>query len=193
MSLLDSIDNAGDRGREFLQGMTPRDRALAALMATVLLLIGAFFGLSTMNSAKGRARTGIADATKAEAQVNLLAAELGEINEEVAALDAQLAAGEGISPATWMEKVGKELQISEKIKGINEKGSSETDFYRRQTVDVIVDDVDLDLIVTLTHRVETAEAAIRIDEMRVKTDRKDRSKLSLRMTISVLKPLGSAG
>jgi hypothetical protein len=47
--------------------------------------------------------------------------------------------------------------------------------------------------VTLTHRVETAEAAIRIDEMRVKTDRKDRSKLSLRMTISVLKPLGSAG
>ncbi len=193
MSLLDSIDNAGDRGREFLQGMTPRDRALAGLMAGVLVLLVSFFGLSAMNSAKDRARAGIADAAKAEAQIKVLGSELAEINEEVAALDARLAAGASFSPASWLEQVGNEMQISANIKGINEKGSGETDFYKTQTVDVIVDDIDLDTVVNLTHRVETAEAAIRIDEMRVKADRKDRQKLGLRMTISVLKPLGSAG
>ncbi|GEM_PF-1804204 len=193
MSLLDTIDSAGDRGREFLEGMTPRDRALAGLMAGVLLLIFLFFGLSAMNASKDRARAGIADAAKAQAQIALLTSELIEINDEIGRLDGRLAAGASFSPATWLETVGNEMNISANIKGINEKGSSETDYYKAQTVDFIVDDIDLDTVVGLTHRIETAEAAIRVDEMRVKTDRKDRSKLGLRMTISVLKPLGSAG
>ena len=44
MSLLDRIDDAGDRGREFLSGLTPRDQALMALMVfcNLLLVIGFF-------------------------------------------------------------------------------------------------------------------------------------------------------
>ena len=193
MSILDSFDTAGDRGREFLEGMTPRDRALAGLMVAVLFVILSFFALSAMNGAKARARAGIADAAKAQAQVNLLLADFAEVNEEISRLDARLAAGANFSPATWLEKVGNEMQISANIKSINEKGVSETDFYKAHTVDVIVDDLDLKKLVELSHRIENAEATIRVDEMRVKADRKDRSKLGLRMTISVLKPLGSAG
>ncbi len=193
MSILENIDNLGDQAREFLEGMTPRDRALAGLMVSVVFLVVVFFGLSTINGSKAKARAAIADAAKAQAQVNLLLSDFVEVQEEIAALDARLVAGASVSPATWLEKLGNEMGISANIKGINEKGSTETDFYRAQTVDFIVNDIDIDTVVKIAHKVESSEAAMRIDELRVKTDRKDRSKLGLRMTISVLKPLGNAG
>ncbi len=193
MSVLDSIDEVGARGREILEGMTPRDRALAGLMGGVLFLVLAFFALSAMNSSKAKARGAIADAAKAQAQVNMLLADFSELDAEIGTLDARLQAGASFSPATWLEQTGNELGISANIKGINEKGVIETDYYRAQKLDVIVDAIDLQKVVDLTWRIENAEPAIRIDELRVKVDRKDRTSLNMRMSISVLKPLEAAG
>lgn len=192
MSLLDRIDTAGDRGREFLSGLTPRDQALTGVMVLVVLGLLTFFVLSAMSSSRDKARTAIADAAKAQAQINMLLADFADVDEEVRALDAKLASGESISPLTWFDGLGKELGINEKV-NINEKGSTETDYYRTSTVDVRIDDVALDTIVKIAHKIESSEAAMRIDEFRVKPDRKDRSKLDLRMTVSILKPLGAAG
>ena len=193
MSLLDRIDDAGDRGREFLSGLTPRDQALMALMAFVVFGLVSYFALSTMAGSRDKARAAIADAAKAQAQINMLLADFAEVNEEIEALDARLAAGATIQPLTWFEQMGNELQIAANMKNINEKGTTETDYYKAQTVDVIVDDITLDMVVKIAHKIESSEAAMRIDEMRVKADRKERSKLDLRMTVSVLKPLGATG
>jgi hypothetical protein len=193
MSLLDTIDDAGDRGREFLQRITPRDRALGALLTSVLFLVFSFFVLSAMSGARAKTKLAIADAAQAQAQVNLLLADFAELSEEIEALDARLQAGASFSPATWLEKIGNEMGISANIKSMNEKGITETDYYRAQKLDLRVDDIDLKQVVDLTYRIENAEPVIRIDEIRIKTDRKDRSKLDVRMTISVLKPLEGAG
>ena len=193
MSLLDSIDSAGDRSRELVQRMTPRDRGLAALMGGVLFLLLAFFALSAMSSAKAKARLAISDTAKAQAQVNVLLSDFSELNEEIGQLEARLAAGATFSPATWLETTGNELGISANIKGINEKGVGETDYYRAQRLDLIIDALDLAKTVEFIHRIENAEPAIRIDELRVKADLKNRQELDLLMTISVLKPLETAG
>lgn len=192
MSIGDSIDSVGDNIRNLLHGMTPRDRMLVAVMTTAIVLAVGWFVMGAMNKQTRGLKSQLASASQAQAQVNALMGRYSEIAGEVTGLDTRLAAGEGFSPASWLEKIGNELAISENIKSIQERGVEEREYYRAQKVEVVVNDMDLRQLVKVLHKLQGAPQALRLTNLRVKTDSKSREKLDVRFELAVLKPLGGA-
>jgi type II secretory pathway component PulM len=189
MSALDSIEVAYDRAKNVMEGLTPRDRALLAFLTIVFLAVGVYFAHGSMAAARKRAVGQLAATQYAQAQVDSLLSEYNALAGNVEALDARLEAGRGFAPLTWLEQVGKEMEIESNIRSIQERGVDETDYYRAQKIDIVVDDVDLKKTVELLHRLESAAQAVRVVDCRVKTERKDRTLLDLRLQVAVLKPL----
>jgi len=192
MSIGDSIDSLGDTIRNFLGGLTPRDRILLGVMGLAVLLVLGWFVTGAMNSQTKGLRAQLASASTAQQQVNVLMARYAELGGEVTALDERVAAGAGFSPASWLEQLGNELALTENIKSIQERGVEEREFYRAQKVEVVVDDMDLRQLVKILHKMQGAPQALRITNLRVKTDNKSREKLDVRFELAVLKPLGGA-
>ena len=192
MSIGDTLDSVGDNVRNFLGGLTPRDRALLGVMAGVVLLVMGWFVVGALNAQTKGLRSQLSSASTAQTQVNALMARYSEIAGEVTGLDTRLAAGEGFSPEVWLEALGKEMSIDENIKTILPRGTEEREYYRAEKVEVIVNDVDLRQLVKLLHKLQEAPQALRLTDLRVKTDNKAREKLDLRFELAVLKPLGGA-
>ncbi len=189
MSLSDSIDSFGDTIRNFLGGLTPRDRALLGVMVGALALVVAWLVVGAMGKQTKGLRSQLASATQAQSQVNALMGAYSEVAGEVTGLDTRLAAGQGFSPSSWLEQVGNELEITPLIKSIQERGVEEREFYRAQKVEVLIDDMDLKQLVKVMHKMQEAPQAIRVTNLRVKTDNKTREKLDVRFELAVLKPL----
>lgn len=189
MSLQDRIDQGSARLEGALSGLTPRDRALLLVMLVALSLFVGFFGWSSLHKARSRAEQNLATTTQTQEQVNLLLARYAELQGDVAGLDARLQAGKDFAPASFLETMGQEMNIAANIKAIQERGTDETDHYRAQTVDFNVDDITLSQLVDVMHKLETAPQAIRVADLSVKADTKDRKLLDVRMQLSVLRPL----
>ncbi|MCO4771704.1 MAG: hypothetical protein KDA24_16850 [Deltaproteobacteria bacterium] len=192
MSIGDTIDTVGDNVRNFLGGLTQRDRMLLGVMVTAVALAIGWFILGAMSQQTKGLKTELASASQAQQQVNALMGRYSDIAGEVTGLDTRLAAGEGFSPASWLEQLGNELGMSEGIKSIQERGVEEREYYRAQKVEVVLDNVDLRQLVKLLHKLQEAPQALRITNLRVKTDSKSREQLDIRFELAVLKPLGGA-
>ena len=192
MSLRDSIDSVGDSARSFLGGLTPRDRLLLGVMVSVVALLISWFALGAMERSRKNLKSQLASASQAQAQVNLLMARYTEVAGEVAGLDARLAQGKGFSPASWLEQTGNTMAIPDKIKSIKERGLERNDYYQAQKVEVVLDNIDLNKLVELLHTIQDAPQAMRLRDIRVKTDHKARENLDIRMEVAVLKPLEDA-
>jgi type II secretory pathway component PulM len=192
MSLRDSIDSIGDSARSFLAGLTARDRTLLGVMVLAITLAVGWFVVGSMEKSRKNLKSQVASGAQAQAQVNLLMARYAELAGDVAGLDARLEQGKGFSPASWLEQSGNTMGISESIKSIQERGVERHDYYQAQKVELVLDDIDLVKLVELLHTLQEAPQAMRINDVRVKTDRKVRSNLDIRMEIAVLKPLDDA-
>jgi len=186
MSLRDGLDIAGDRLRNAFGSMAPRERVLVAFTAAVLLAFVGYFATQAMEKSTRRVKTSISTTSTAQAQVDSMMAQYTELAGTVETLDARLQAGRDLAPLTWIETIGNEMNLS--IGSMNERGTETTDYYVAQTIDVRIDDLSLEQIVQLMYRFESSPQAIRVTECRVKTDRKERAKLDLNLTIDILKP-----
>ena len=192
MSIRDSLDRVGDGVRGFLQGLSPRDRALLVFMVVMILGGIGYFAQGAMVKASKKVKGQLAAASMAQHQVDTLLREYNSLAGTAEALDALLAAGADFTPLSWLEQLGNDMGIGANIKSITERGVDVTDYYRAQKIDIDVRDLNLPQVVELLHRLEGAAQAIWISEASVLTDHKDRNKLRLRLQISVLKPLGEA-
>jgi type II secretory pathway component PulM len=189
MSLRDSLDGLLDRVRDALSGLTARDRALLSVLVAAVVLTFGLFVTTAIGKREKAAAARLAAIEQAQAQVNLLLSRYTELSGEVAALDAELAESKELSPASWLEQLGNEMGLSASIKSINERGVEEQDFYKAEKVEVAIDDIDLRQTVDILYRIETAPQAMRVQDLRVKADRQDRSKLDVRVELAVLKPV----
>jgi hypothetical protein len=189
MSAFDSVELAYQQGREAWEGLTPRDRLYVTFIVTVVLCVAAYFAHTSMTKARAKVKGQIAAVEFAQSRVDSLLLDYQAMVGDVEKLDARLEAGRTFAPLTWLESVGKEMDISGNLRSIQERGIDETDFYKAQKLDVVIEDVDLRQTVDFLYRLESAPQAIRVVECRIKTDRKDRTKLDLRMEVAVLKPL----
>lgn len=193
MSLRDGIDVVGDRARSFVGNMAPRERALVGFTLVVVFCFVAWFAVGAMNKSTDKVKRQLTATGTAQAQVDSMLTQYGELAGAVESLDAKLAAGEDFAPLTWIETVGNEMGISEKIRSVNERGTEETDYYVASNFDLRIDDIDLRQVTDLVFRLESAPQAIRINECRVKTNRKNRAELDVSMEISILKPIAMGG
>ncbi len=192
MSFRDSIDSFGDTARNFLSGLTARDRTLLGVMVLAISLAVGWFVVGSMEKSRANLRSQLASAAQAQGQVDLLMARYTELSGDVAGLDARLAQGKGFSPASWLEQTGTTMEINDKIKSIQERGVERRGFFQAQKVEIVIDDINLIKLVDLLHTLQEAPQAVRISDVRVKTDRKSAESLDVRMEIAVLKPLDDA-
>lgn len=192
MSIRDGIDVFGDRVRSAVDGMAPRERLLVAIAVLAVFGVAAFFVQGAMEESSKRLKRQITATSTAQGQVDQLMSQYRDLVGTVDALDTRLAAGADFQPLTWIESVGNEMGISEKIRSVNERGTETTDYFIAKKIDIRIDDVDLRQVTDLIYRLESAPQAVRIDECRVKTDRNNRSNLDVTMQIAVLQPAGGA-
>lgn len=192
MSLRDSIDSLSDRAQGIISGMAPRERVLVAITAAVVCCTMGYFAQRAMSSSVDQLKANISRTVQAQAQVDDLLRSYNELAAEAQSLDAGLEAGRNFAPLTWLEEVGNEMGIADNIKSVNERGNETTDYYVAQTIDMRVDDIDLKIAVDLLYRMETSTQTVRVNDLRLKTDRKDRSQLDLRMELAFLRPGGES-
>lgn len=189
MSLRDGIDVAGDRLRSFAGNMAPRERLLVGFTLLVVFCFVAWFAVGAMNKSTGKVKRQLIATGTAQTQVDLMLGQYTELADRVESMDTQLVEGKDFAPLTWIETVGNEMGIAEKIRSVNERGTEETDYYVAQKFDLRIDDIDLRQATDLVFRLESAPQMIRIHECRVKTDRKNRAQLDVNMEIAILKPI----
>jgi hypothetical protein len=189
MSLRDGIDVVGDRARSLVVNMAPRERLLVGITALVVFAFVAYFAVGAMNSSTDKVKRQLTATGTAQAQVDSMLSQYIVLAGTVESLDSKLAAGQDFAPLTWIETIGNEMGITEKIRSVNERGTEETDYYIAQKFDLRVDDIDLRQVTDLVFRLESAPQAIWVNECRVKTDRKNRAQLDVNMEISILKPI----
>lgn len=188
MSLRDTIDTVSDRIRAGIAGMAPRERVLVAITAVVVLCTLGYFVQRGMSASLEQVETNIKLTQQAQIQVDELMATYADLSGTYEKLDARLEAGRGFAPLTWIETVGNEMGIQSNIRSVSERGQEETEYYRAQNIDVVVDDLDLKQAVDLLYRFETAPQAVRVKDLRIKADRKNRSQLDIRIELSFLQP-----
>ncbi len=192
MNASDSINNVSERVRDLLGGLTPRDRRTLLFGITVVLLVGAWFTVGGMQKSTRQLSHNLTAAQDAQKQVEGMLADYQSRVGSADALEARLQAGKDFTPLTWLEKVGNDMGISANIRSMTERGIVETDYYRAQKINILVDNINLQQTVDLLHRLESAPQAVRFDEVRLKTDRKEKALLDVRIDISVLGPLEGA-
>jgi len=192
MSLRDSIDSLSDRAQGIFSSMAPRERVLVAITAAVVCCTMGYFAQRAMSSSVDQLNANISRTVQAQARVDELLQSYSELAAEAQSLDARLEAGRNFAPLTWLEELGNAMGIADNIKSVNERGNETTDYYVAQTIDVRVDDIDLKVVVDLLYRLETSTQTVRVSDLRLKTDRKDRSQLDIRMELAFLRPGGES-
>ncbi len=192
MSFRDSIDSLSDRAGAVFTSMAPRERVLVAITAVVVCCTLGYFAQRAMSSSIDQVKANIGRTAQAQAQVDDLMRTYGDLSGQAEVLDTRLEAGRDFAPLTWLEEVGNEMGIQDNIKSVNERGTETTDYYVAQTIDVRVDDIDLKVAVDLLYRMETANQTVRVSDLRLKTDRKDRTQIDLRMELAFLRPGGES-
>ena len=189
MSLRTTVDTIAQRVLGLLGGLTPRDRRVLLFGVSVVLLVTAWFLVGSLNKSTRQLTQNLAAAKNAQTQVEQMLSEFRSRVGDADALEARLVAGKDFTPLTWMEKVGNEMGVSANIRSMTERGVIETDFYRAQKINILVDNINLRQTVDLLHRLESAPQAVRFDEVRLKTDRKEKQLIDVRIELSVLGPL----
>ena len=189
MNLPNSVNTIAERIRGLLSGLTPRDRGTLLFGITVVLLVGTWFAVNSMQKSTRQLTRNLEAAQNAQKEVEGLLADFNSRVGDADQLEAKLQAGKDFTPLTWLEKVGNEMGISANIRSMTERGVIETDYYRAQKINILVDNINLQQTVDLLHRLESAPQAVRFDEVRLKTDRKEKALLDVRIDISVLGPL----
>jgi len=192
MSASDSINNISERVRSLLGGLTPRDRRTLLFGITVVLLVGAWFAVGSMQKSTRQLNRNLTAAQNAQKEVDGMLADYRSRVGNADALEARLQAGKDFTPLTWLEKVGNEMGVSANIRSMTERGVVETDYYRAQKINILVDNINLQQTVDLLHRLESAPQAVRFEEVRLKTDRKEKALLDVRIDLLVLGPLEGA-
>ncbi len=189
MNLNNSVNDIADRVRNLLGGLTPRDRRTLLFGISVVLLVAAWFAVGSMQKSTRQLNRNLEAAKSAQKQVEELLVDFRSRVGDADALEARLEAGKNFTPLTWLEKVGNDMGISANIRSMTERGMVETDYYRAQKINILVDNINLQQTVDLLHRLESAPQAVRFDEVRLKKDRKEKSLLDVRIDLSVLGPL----
>ena len=192
MSLSNSVNAIADRLRGLLGGLTPRDRRTLLFGVSVVFLVGAWFTIGSMQKSTRQLNLNLAAAQGAQEQIDSMLQQFRSRVGEADALEARLEAGKDFTPLTWLEKMGNEMSISANIRSMTERGVIETDYYRAQKINVLVDNINLQQTVELLHRLESAPQDVRFEEVRLKTDRKEKALLDVRIDLLVLGPLEGA-
>jgi len=143
MNPSDSINNVSERVRDLLGGLTPRDRRTLLFGITVVLLVGTWFAVGGMQKSTRQLNHNLAAAQDAQKQVEGMLADYQSRVGSADALEARLQAGKDFTPLTWLEKVGNDMGISANIRSMTERGVVETDYYRAQKINILVDNINL--------------------------------------------------
>ena len=192
MSLQDTLDTLADKVRNTWTAITPRERGALALMILAVLVVAGYFAVGAMNKTVTQVRRNLTSTEQAQENVEKLMQQYRVLAASAESLDVSLEAGRDFTPLTWLESVDNEMGISGNIRSMTERSVEETDYYRSQTIDIVVDDINLRQVVDFLYRLQSTAQVIRMNEVRVKTDRKNRELLDLRMELGVLKPLGES-
>ena len=129
MNLPNSVNNIAERIRALLSGLTPRDRGTLLFGITVVLLVGAWFAVNSMQKSTRQLNRNLEAAQTAQKEVEGLLGEFQSRGGDADKLEAKLQAGKDFTPLTWLEKVGNEMGISANIRSMTERGVIETDYY----------------------------------------------------------------
>jgi type II secretory pathway component PulM len=172
-----------DKISAFWNTLSRRDRRLMVVMVTAITLFVGYFVVTGIRSRVNRLETTVA--TK-ERDLDTLQTMLGSLEDNRAAiadLEEQLAGYSDFSVSGFLESTGEELKISDNIKGINDQGASEGEYFAEHRYEVVMKKVTLEQLVNYLYKIHSAPQPLRIDKLQVRANTRNREELNVNVDV----------
>ncbi len=167
----------------YWSSLSRRDRRLLVVMVTAIALFVGYLAVSTVRSRVGRLEEAVADKERDLETIQRITGRLEESRATMAEIEARLAQYKDFSVSGFLENAGEDLKLSENIKGINDQGLVQGDFFDEHRYEVVMRKVTLEQLVNYLYKIQSAEQPLRIDRLVVRTNTRNREELNVNVEV----------
>jgi type II secretory pathway component PulM len=178
---------ATEAALEWWDSRAARERLLLLGTVAVVVAFAAFLASRTMDASLQAAEERRNRAADRLQTVQMLFAEYQQRRTESEARNTRLATFQDFSLAGFLERTARELGLTESLGNLNDRGVQAGDPYSEHLVDVRFRNIALTKVVELLHKIESHEAPIRVMSMTARTNTRERSEITLTLTVGMLK------
>ncbi|MCP3177191.1 type II secretion system protein GspM [Desulfuromonas sp. KJ2020] len=170
-----------------IANLTPRERLILTVGGLFVLLALAYLLVwSPYRNAMERFDSQITSRQRQMGEIQQLRQEFLRLNQRIAQAEAQLARARSFSLFSFVEEAGARIASRENLVSMRPQPASEQNGFREEAVEIKLEKIRLDQLVQLLYEIETAEAFLRVKNLRVKTRFDNRSQLDATLVIASL-------
>ncbi len=165
--------------------LSQRDRVALFVGGTVVLLTLLFFGIiapyqGAMEQLDGK----IAARKRQIKEVQALRQDYLQLQRRLNEAQKRLAKGESFSLFSFVESLATRVASKENLVYMRPQPVTAQEDFREESVEIKLDKIRLNQLVQLLYEIESADAFLRVKNLRVKTRFDDRTQLDAVLTIS---------
>lgn len=167
--------------------LSPRDRLALIIGGIVVLGALVFVGIiSPYQDAMGRLDAQIHARQRQLRQVQALHREYQHLQGLVATVNARLERNRNFSLFSFVEGLVAQVASKENLLYMRPQPVSVQGDYKEEAVEIKLEKIHLNQLVQLLYRIESADALLQVQHLRIKTRFGDRSLLDVVLTISAM-------
>ena len=177
-----------ERLRNAYNGLEPRERMLVGVMAG--LFAAALLWLGVVNPILSAADEGEQRLATADQQLRVmqrLRRDYDDVHGRLSSVEARIQSGSRGNLRTTLETLARQATVN--IESMEPQASPSHPKYRETKVEVGLRNVTLAQTVTYLHRIETAQQALSVKSLRIKTRIENPQYLDVTFTVSSFEPI----
>ena len=185
MAVEDRVASLLEPFQQLLGDLSPRDRTLLFGTIVLVLLVIGFVGQSYMAGKTQSLERMVQDRRANLDAVLFTATEYEATQEEVSQLEEELRSFRSFSLTGYLEETAGQAGITgENLRDVKDRGSESGQYFTTRRVEVTLRNISLEALTRYVWAIEHAPQHLRIDNLRAKGNRRDRSQIDV--TIEVL-------
>ena len=167
----------------FWNTLSRRDQRLAMIMVVAIVCFVGYFVVTGVRARVDRLETSVGDKERDLQTIQGMVGSLGETQARIAELEEQFSQYKDFSVSGFLESTGEEIKITDNIKGINDQGLSEGDYFDEHRYEVVMKQVTLEQLVNYLYKIQSAPQPLRIDRLVVRANTRNREELNANVEV----------
>ena len=167
----------------FWNTLSRRDRRLMVFMVVSITLFVGYFVVTGIGSRVDRLETTVATKQRDLDTIRMMVGSLEENRSLIAELEEQLAGYADFSVSGFLESTGEQIKISDNIKGINDQGATEGEFFAEHRYEVVLKKVSLEQLVNYLYKIQSAPQPLRVERLVVRANTRNREELNVNVDV----------
>ena len=167
----------------FWNTLSRRDRRLMAFMVVAITCFVGYFVVTGINSRVKRLETTVSSKERDLETMQTMLGTLEQNRTAIAEIEEQLRGYTDFSVSGFLESTGEEIKISDNIKGINDQGTSEGEFFDEHRYEVVLKKVLLEQLINYLYKVQSAPQPLRVERLVVRSNTRNREELNVNVDV----------